>query len=175
MSAEHHESPAPHWWTPPGETDSFAYVGLAILLMGIFGLLHLYARFDRYAEHKAQDTPLRTTVPTLLAVALAYEMLPPLRHFSALLPLSLIAVALARDIMLWQHHAQSLVGEPAPESPAPARTPARTPALAEPAAADRATPAPEPAPGEARDEAPGEAHGEAHGAKAPAREAPRHD
>lgn len=161
MSAEHHESPAPHWWTPPGETDFFAYVGLAILLMGIFGLLHLYARFDRYAEHKAQDTPLRTTVPTLLAVALAYEMLPPLRHFSALLPLSLIAVALARDIMLWQHHAQSLVGEPAPESPA------RTPALAEPAAADRATPAPEPAPGEA--------HGEAQGAKAPAREAPRHD
>ncbi len=102
------ESPAPAWWTAPGETDTFAYVGLVVFLLFVLLLLHLYARFDRYAEHRSADTPLRTTVPTLLTIALAFEVFPPLSHFSILLPLALIAAALARDFMLWSHAPDAL-------------------------------------------------------------------
>lgn len=101
MATEAH-SPAPAWWTAPGETDVYAFAGLAFMGLLIFLVIHLYARFDRYAEHKAESTPLRTTVPTLLAVALAYEIFPPLAHFSYLLPISIILAALARDVMLWR-------------------------------------------------------------------------
>lgn len=95
----HVEGPA--WWTPPGETDVFAIAGLVFLFLIIFVVIHLYARFDRHAEEKAEETPLRTTIPTLLTVALAYEIFPPLSHFNILLPTALILAAIGRDFMLW--------------------------------------------------------------------------
>ena len=52
-------------------------------------------------ERQNEGTPLKTTIPTLLMIAFAYEIFPPLSHFSILLPLALIATALARDLMLW--------------------------------------------------------------------------
>ena len=94
-------SPAPAWWTAPGDTDVFAFAALAFVFLIIFLVIYFYAAFDRYAEHKATGTPLKTTVPTLLAIALAYEVFPPLGHFSLLLPLALIVGAVARDMMLW--------------------------------------------------------------------------
>lgn len=99
--AKHPWVEGPAWWTAPGETDVFAIAGLVFLFLIIFLVIHLYARFDRHAEHKAADTPLRTTIPTLLMVALAYEILPPLSHFNILLPIALILAALGRDFMLW--------------------------------------------------------------------------
>lgn len=104
MSTETHMSPrhdGPAWWATPGEVDVFAIAALVFLFLIIFLVVHVYARFDRHAEAKAESTPLRTTVPTLLTVALAYEIFPPLSHFSVLLPTSLILAALARDFMLW--------------------------------------------------------------------------
>lgn len=104
MSDEAHSggpSEGPAWWTAPGETDIFAMAGLIFLFLILFAVIHLYARFDRHAEHKAEETPLRTTIPTLLTVALAYEIFPPLSHFSVLLPAALILGAVARDFMLW--------------------------------------------------------------------------
>jgi len=89
------------WWTPPGETDLTAYAALILLFLLIFAVFHFYARFDRFAEEHNEGTPLKTTVPTLLMIAFAYEIFPPLSHFSILLPLALIATALARDLMLW--------------------------------------------------------------------------
>ncbi len=89
------------WWSPPGETDTTAFSALILLFLLIFAVFHLYARFDRFAEKHNEGTPLQTTIPTLLMVAFAYEIFPPLSHFSILLPLSLIATALARDLMLW--------------------------------------------------------------------------
>jgi hypothetical protein len=56
---------------------------------------------NRHTTPLLEGTPLKTTVPTLLTVALAYEVFPPLSHFSVLLPAALMAAALARDFMLW--------------------------------------------------------------------------
>lgn len=91
----------PKWWVEPGATDTYSFVGLAVFFLAILLLVHLYARFDRYTEHKAKGTPLRTTIPMMLTVALAYEVLPGLGHFSILLPAALILTAIARDFMLW--------------------------------------------------------------------------
>lgn len=100
MSAEH-LPPAPDWWVMPNTSDWYSTVALICLFLGVWGLVHLYARFDRHAEAKAEGTPLRTTIPTLLTIALAYELLPMLDHFSMLLPLTLILTAIARDFMMW--------------------------------------------------------------------------
>lgn len=89
------------WWAAPGETDTTAFSALILLFLLLFAVFHLYARFDRFAEHHNEGTPLKTTIPTLLMIAFAYEIFPPLSHFSILLPLALIATALARDLMLW--------------------------------------------------------------------------
>ncbi|HML93467.1 hypothetical protein [Methyloceanibacter sp.] len=89
------------WWVAPGETDSAAFAALFLLFLIVFAVFHFYARFDRYAERHNEGTPLKTTVPMLLMIAFAYEVFPPLRHFSILLPIALIATALARDLMLW--------------------------------------------------------------------------
>ncbi|KZL20228.1 hypothetical protein PsAD2_01524 [Pseudovibrio axinellae] len=91
----------PSWWVPPGESDSYSLVGLAVFFLAFLLIVHLYSRFDRYAEHKAKSTPLRTTIPVMLTVALAYEIMPALDHFSILLPTALILTAIARDFMLW--------------------------------------------------------------------------
>lgn len=89
------------WWVAPGETDTAAFAALFLLFLIVFAVFHFYARFDRYAERHNEGTPLKTTVPMLLMIAFAYEIFPPLSHFSILLPIALIATALARDLMLW--------------------------------------------------------------------------
>ncbi|WP_170754777.1 hypothetical protein [Ruegeria lacuscaerulensis] len=91
----------PRWWVAPNQTDTYAWVGLIVLALAILLVVHLYARFERYTEHKSIGTPLRTTIPTMLTVALAYELMPALSHFSSLLPGALILTAIARDFMLW--------------------------------------------------------------------------
>lgn len=87
---------APNWFVPPGEGDFFAVVAMVILVAALYGLVYLYAAFDRWAEHKSQGTPLAKTIPTLLAIALLYELFP-LGHFHILLPLSAILIALMAD------------------------------------------------------------------------------
>lgn len=102
MTTDAAASPAePRWWVPPGETDWYSWVGLIVFFFAILLVVHLYARFDHFAEHQSKNTPLRTTIPTMLTIALAYEVMPALGHFSILLPAALIMTAIARDFMLW--------------------------------------------------------------------------
>jgi hypothetical protein len=86
----------PTWSTPPGETDVLAWVAAGLIILALFGLITLYAAFDRWAEHRSSGTPLAKTIPTLLTIALLYEIFP-LEHFSILLPLSAILLALVAD------------------------------------------------------------------------------
>ncbi len=91
----------PHWFVAPGEVDTFAWVALGLLFLALYGVVTLYAAFDRWAEHRSKGTPLSKTIPTLLAIALLYEIFP-LEHFSLLLPLTAILIALMMD---WSHYA----------------------------------------------------------------------
>lgn len=97
--------PAPMSWVSPGATDTFATYGLVTLMLIIFLVIYLYAVFDRYAERRSDGSPLRTTIPTMLTVGLAYDLLPPLDGVSVLLPASLILAAATRDIVLWRSEA----------------------------------------------------------------------
>ena len=63
--------------------------------------MYLYAKFDRWAEHKSEGTPLAKTIPTLLAIVLLYEIFP-LDHFNILLPFSAILLAVLADWMRFQ-------------------------------------------------------------------------
>lgn len=97
MSTEHASAhPDPHWFVPPGETDSYAIIAAVFLIGVVYALVYLYAAFDRWAEHQAQGTPLAKTIPTLLGIALLYELFP-LDHFHVLLPLSAILIAVMAD------------------------------------------------------------------------------
>ncbi|MFB9223693.1 hypothetical protein [Paracoccus cavernae] len=87
---------APSWFVGPGETDSLAWIAIAVLFLAIFGLISLYAAFDRWAEHRSKGTPLAKTIPTMLTIALIYEVFP-VDHFSLLLPLSAILISLMAD------------------------------------------------------------------------------
>ena len=98
----------PHWFVAPSEVDSLAWVALGILFAALYGVVTLYAAFDRWAEHRSAGTPLAKTIPTLLAIALLYEVFP-LDHFSVLLPISAILIALMMD---WSRYR---LGESAPE------------------------------------------------------------
>jgi hypothetical protein len=111
--------PPPDSWVAPGASDSFATAGLITLLLLLFLLIYLYAVFDRYAEHKGSRTPLRSTIPTMLLVGLAYDLVPPLRDVSLLLPLTLIIGAFAYDIVLWMKPEEA-EDEPLPEEEAAA-------------------------------------------------------
>lgn len=90
---------APAWWVAPGETDLFSWIAVFFVLFIALLIVHLYARFDRWAEHQSKGTPLATTIPTLLTIGLLFELFP-LDHFSILLPLSAIALAVTRDVMI---------------------------------------------------------------------------
>ena len=91
-----HGHAVPSWFVSPGESDSFAWLSLAFLLLAIYGVVVLYAAFDRWAEHQSKGTPLAKTIPTMLTIALLYEIFP-LGHFNILLPLSAILIALMAD------------------------------------------------------------------------------
>jgi hypothetical protein len=86
----------PSWFVAPGEVDTFAWLALGILFAALYGVVTLYAAFDRWAEHRSQGTPLAKTIPTLLSIALLYEIFP-LEHFSILLPAAAILIALMAD------------------------------------------------------------------------------
>ncbi|MHA7773914.1 hypothetical protein [Roseibium sp. M-1] len=93
--------PPPDSWVAPGASDGFATAGLITLMLLLLLVIYLYAVFDRYAEHKGSRTPIRTTIPTMLLIGLAYDLVPPLRDVSLLLPLALIFAAFAYDVVLW--------------------------------------------------------------------------
>lgn len=102
----HASGSAPRWWVEPGQFDKYAWVGLVVFFLILLAVVHVYARFDRFTEHRAARTPLRTTIPMMLTIALAFEILPGLGHFSILLPTALLLTAVARDFMLWWSPAQ---------------------------------------------------------------------
>lgn len=87
---------APSWFVAPGDGDMLAWVAFGFVCLAIYGIVTLYAAFDRWAEHKAQGTPLAKTIPTMLTIALLYEIFP-LDHFHILLPTSAILLALMAD------------------------------------------------------------------------------
>ncbi|MEM8790949.1 MAG: hypothetical protein AAGE80_04995 [Pseudomonadota bacterium] len=113
----------PSWFVPPGEGDFLAAVVVVLLLGALYGVVYLYAAFDRWAEHRSKGTPLAKTIPTLLMIALLYEIFP-LDHFHILLPLSAILVALAAD---WSRFHLSLRTAAAEDDPAPADRPSEKP------------------------------------------------
>ncbi|WP_317055377.1 hypothetical protein [Roseovarius rhodophyticola] len=97
MAAESsHGHAHPSWFVAPGESDTFAWFSIALILLAIYGIVTLYAAFDRWAEHQSKGTPLAKTIPTMLTIALLYELFP-LSHFNILLPLSAILIALMAD------------------------------------------------------------------------------
>ena len=104
----------PAWFVPPGGGDFLAIVVLVIILGGLYGIVYLYAAFDRWAEHQAKGTPLAKTIPTLLAIALIYEIFP-VDHFHPLLPLCAVLIALMAD---WSRFHLNIKSEPAPTAPA---------------------------------------------------------
>lgn len=87
---------SPSWFTAPGDTDTLAWVALVLICLALYGIVTLYAAFDRWAEHSSKGTPLAKTIPTLLAIALLYEIFP-LEHFHFFLPLSAVLIALMAD------------------------------------------------------------------------------
>jgi hypothetical protein len=97
MAVDNEHGAAPlSWFVTPGETDVLAWIALGFLFLAIYGVIVLYASFDRWAEHKSHGTPLAKTIPTMLTVALLYEIFP-LGHFNILLPISAILIALLAD------------------------------------------------------------------------------
>jgi outer membrane PBP1 activator LpoA protein len=94
----------------PGEADMLAWLALALIVLAIYGLVTLYAAFDRWAERQSHGTPLAKTIPTMLTIALLYEIFP-LGHFNILLPISAILIALMAD---WSrfHLARDKDGQP---------------------------------------------------------------
>lgn len=94
--------PSPIWWVAPNQTDWLAWGAILAIALAAFMVMSLYARFDKWAEHKAEGTPLAKTIPTLLTIALLYEIFP-LDHFHVLLPLSAILLAVMAD---WMHAKQ---------------------------------------------------------------------
>lgn len=86
----------PSWFVSPGEADTLAWISLAVVGLALYGLITLYAAFDRWAEQKSHGTPLAKTIPTMLFIALLYEVFP-LGHFNILLPISAILIALMAD------------------------------------------------------------------------------
>ncbi len=86
----------PNWWVAPGDGDFMAFVAIIIMIALLYLIVYLYAAFDRWAEHKSKGTPLAKTIPTLLAIALLYEIFP-LDHFHVLLPVAAILLALIAD------------------------------------------------------------------------------
>ncbi len=111
---------SPSWFTTPGETDILAWVALGFICLALYGIVTLYAAFDRWAEHRSKGTPLARTIPTLLLIALIYEIFP-LEHFHIFLPLTAVLLAVMAD---WSRFHLPAIGEAAaPETGSPLREP----------------------------------------------------
>lgn len=91
-----HGAALPGWFAAPGESDALAWVALGLIVAVVYVLVTLYAAFDRWAERQSHGTPLAKTIPTMLTIALLYEIFP-LGHFNILLPISAILIALMAD------------------------------------------------------------------------------
>ena len=96
-----HTIQVPFWSVIPNETDRLAWSAIIAIGLAVYFVMYLYASFDRWAEHRAKGTILAKTIPTLLGIALLYEIFP-LDHFSILLPLSAILIAAMADWMAVQ-------------------------------------------------------------------------
>ncbi len=96
-----HTTQVPIWSVIPNETDWLAWSAIIAIGLAVYFVMYLYASFDRWAEHRAEGTVLSKTIPTLLGIALLYEIFP-LDHFSILLPLSAILIAAMADWMAVQ-------------------------------------------------------------------------
>lgn len=96
----------PNWSVIPNETDWLAWGAIIGIGLAVYFVMYLYASFDRWAEHRAEGTVLAKTIPTLLGIALLYEIFP-LDHFSFLLPLSAILIAVMADWMAVQAKRES--------------------------------------------------------------------
>lgn len=116
----------PSWFVSPGEQDFFAWLALALVALAIYGIFYLYAKFDKWAEHRSKGTPLAKTIPTMLAIALLYEIFP-LGHFNILLPIAAILIALMAD---WSHYRFGQPEEEAADPPEVGITPVAGPASA---------------------------------------------
>ena len=88
----------PIWSVSPNDTDWLAWTAIIAIGLAIYFVMYLYATFDYWVERRAKGTILAKTIPTLLGIALLYEILP-LAHFSILLPLSAILIAMMADWM----------------------------------------------------------------------------
>jgi hypothetical protein len=108
-NTEHVLDAAPIWWVSPEQTDWLAWSSAVTIALAIYLVVWLYAKFDKWAEHRSKGTPLAKTIPTLLTIALLYEIFP-LDHFHVLLPLTAIMLAVMADWM----HARSRETEPEP-------------------------------------------------------------
>lgn len=91
----------PIWSINPNDTDWLAWTAIVAIGLAIYFIMFLYAAFDHWVESRAKGTILAKTIPTLLGVALLYEIFP-LAHFSILLPLSAILIAMMADWMAMQ-------------------------------------------------------------------------
>ena len=128
---------SPSWFTAPGESDTLAWVALGIICLALYGIVTLYGAFDRWAEHRSKGTPLAKTIPTLLIIALLYEIFP-LEHFHVFLPLTAVLLALMAD---WSRFHLPKFGEAREAVPSPeadAAHPSHDVAAVEPVDAEKA-------------------------------------
>ena len=118
MAAENaHGHASPSWFVAPGESDHLAWVSFIFICLALYGLVTLYAAFDRWAEHQSKGTPLAKTIPTMLTIALLYEIFP-LGHFNILLPLAAVLIALMADWSRFHLNREALAQAGAGTSPA---------------------------------------------------------
>jgi len=96
------------WWVEPSEIDILAWIAILTVIGLAFGVIHLYARFDRWAEEQSEATFFATTIPTLLTIALLFELFP-LDHFSILLPITAVLLAVTRDVM--KYHSEKTLNK----------------------------------------------------------------
>lgn len=108
---------APAWFVAPGEADFLAWFALVLICAALYGVVILYSAFDRWAETQAHGTPLAKTIPTMLTIALLYEVFP-LGHFNILLPLSAILIALMAD---WSRFHLNRSQDSSTDTPPPAQ------------------------------------------------------
>lgn len=57
MAQTQSEYAAPGWFVPPGEGGSLVVVVILLLIGALYGILYLYAAFDRWAEKQARRSP----------------------------------------------------------------------------------------------------------------------
>jgi len=103
-----HTTQLPNWSVIPNETDWLAWSAIIGIGLVVYFVMYLYANFDRWAEQRAEGTVLAKTIPTILGIALLYEIFP-LDHFSILLPLSAILIAAMADWMAVQAKHESAI------------------------------------------------------------------